>query len=98
MLNLNNHAAELKRNILITLAKLQLEGKLCDNNELEKIPFDLIPDGSVPIRNNLDEDRSIIRIRIGANMGHSIVMNPNLFQITQKPLWTVKVRPGRCLQ
>ena len=72
MLNLNNHAAELKRNILITLAKLQLEGKLCDNNELEKIPFDLIPDGSVPIRNNLDEDRSIIRIRIGANMGHSI--------------------------
>ena len=72
MLNLNNHASLLKRDILVQLAKLQLEGKFEDNESLEKIPLDLIPDGSVPIRENLTQDRSIVRIRTAANMGHSI--------------------------
>ena len=75
MLNTNNNAAALKKDILVEMARLQLEGKLLSAetaDEIEKIPLELIPDGSVPIRKNLAEDRDIVRTRIVANLGHSV--------------------------
>ena len=75
MLNTNNNAAALKKDILVEMARLQLEGKLLSPetaDEIEKIPLELIPDGSVPIRKNLAEDRDIVRTRIVANLGHSV--------------------------
>lgn len=75
MLNTNNNAAALKREILVRITRLQLEGKLADEgtvDEIEKIPEELIPDGSVPIRGTLAEDRDIVRTRIVARLGHSV--------------------------
>ncbi len=75
MLNTNNNAATLKRDILVRIAKLQLEGKLLDEktvDEIEKIPAELIPDGSVPIRATIEDDRDIVRTRIIARLGHSV--------------------------
>lgn len=75
MLNTNNNAAALKKDILVEMARLELEGKLLSPetaDEIEKIPLELIPDGSVPIRKNLAEDRDIVRTRIVANLGHSV--------------------------
>ena len=75
MLNTNNNAAALKKDILVEMARLQLEGKLLSPetaDEIEKIPLELIPDGSVPVRKNLAEDRDIVRTRIVANLGHSV--------------------------
>ena len=75
MLNTNNNAAALKKDILVEMARLELERKLLSPetaDEIEKIPLELIPDGSVPIRKNLAEDRDIVRTRIVANLGHSV--------------------------
>ncbi len=75
MLNTNNNAAALKREILVRIAKLQFSGKLLNSetvDEIEKIPEELIPDGSTPIRANLEEDRDIVRTRIVARLGHSV--------------------------
>ena len=75
MLNTNNNAAALKKDILVKMAQLQLEGKLLSSetvSEIEKIPQELIPDGSVPVRKSLAEDRDVVRTRIVANLGHSV--------------------------
>ncbi len=75
MLNTNNNAAALKNDILVKMAQLQLAGKLLSGetvSEIENIPLELIPDGSVPVRKTLAEDRDIVRTRIVANLGHSV--------------------------
>lgn len=69
MLNINNNAAALKKNILVEIAKLQLSDRLSD---IEQLPSKLIPDGCQPIRNSLEEDRDIVRTRIVANLGISV--------------------------
>ena len=48
MLKLNNNAVQLKREILVKIAKLQLEGKLVE--EVRTIPKELAPLDKEPVR------------------------------------------------
>lgn len=70
MLNINNGATQLKREILIRIAQLQLA------NELEEgvhfIPRIMAPIGSTPFRCCIYHDREILRKRVIARLGHSL--------------------------
>ena len=68
MINLNNNAANLKTNVLVRLIKMQFAN---DFSEIEKIPEEIIPDGSIPIRDSISTDRSIVRERIVPRIGIS---------------------------
>lgn len=70
MLNINNNASRLKRDILIRLAKLQLEGKL--ESDARKIPREMAPDGTEPVRCCLYHDREILKMRVIAGLGTSV--------------------------
>ncbi|MDR2898010.1 MAG: monomeric [FeFe] hydrogenase [Spirochaetaceae bacterium] len=70
MLNINNNAALLKREILVRIAKLQLEGNLLEG--LHTIPKELAPTGSKSIRCCIYHDREIIRQRVIARLGFSL--------------------------
>lgn len=70
MLNINNNSSNIKRSILIKIAKLQLEGKLEEG--VHNIPKEMVPKGSPPIRCCIYHDREIIRQRIMARLGHSV--------------------------
>lgn len=70
MLNINNNAAHLKREILVKIAKLQLEGKLEDG--VHYIPRELAPKDSQSIRCCIYHDREILRQRVMARLGHSV--------------------------
>jgi [FeFe] hydrogenase (group B1/B3) len=67
MLNINNNASKLKREILVRIARLQLEGKLAEG--VHAIPRELAPSGSNPIRCCLYHDREILRHRVIAQLG-----------------------------
>jgi len=67
MLNINNNTSRLKREILVRIARLQLEGKLAE--KVHDIPKELAPAGSNPIRCCIYHDREIIRHRIIARLG-----------------------------
>lgn len=70
MLNLNNNAVQLKREILVKIAKLQLEGKLVE--EVRTIPKELAPLDKEPFRCCVYHDREILRMRVMARLGHSV--------------------------
>ncbi|WP_191013523.1 monomeric [FeFe] hydrogenase [Treponema zioleckii] len=70
MLNVNNNAANLKKNILVQIAKLQLENKL--ESEIDSLPAQIIPEGSTPIHESIEADREIVKIRIATRMGNSV--------------------------
>ena len=70
MLNLNNHATQIKREILVRIAKLQLEGKLEDG--VHMIPREMAPPNSVPLRCCVYHDREVLRLRVIARLGHSL--------------------------
>ena len=70
MLNINNNAAHLKREILVKIAKLQLEGKLEDG--VHYIPRELAPKDSQSIRCCIYHDREILRQRVMARLGWSV--------------------------
>ena len=70
MLNINNHTSRLKREILVRIARLQLEGKLAE--EVHGIPKELAPVGGNPIRCCIYHDREILRNRIIAELGCSL--------------------------
>jgi len=70
MLNINNNAAHIKREILVSIAKLQLGKKLAQ--EVHYIPRKMIPRGSEPLRCCIFHDREIIRQRIIARLGWSL--------------------------
>ncbi len=70
MLNINNNAANVKREILVRIAKAQLEGKLAD--EVHFIPRRLAPVGSPSIRCCIYHDREILRMRVLARLGWSV--------------------------
>lgn len=75
MLNTNNNAAKLRKDILVEITKLQLSGKLSSEstiNEIEELPKKIIPDNAVPVMGSIEQDREIIRSRIIANLGHSL--------------------------
>ncbi len=70
MLNINNNAAHLKREILAHIAKLQLEGNL--EKGVHYIPRKMIPRNTEPFRCCIYHDREIIRQRVIARMGCSL--------------------------
>ena len=70
MLNLNNGASQIKREILVRIAKLQLEGKLEDG--VHGIPREMAPRLADPFRCCVYHDREILRMRVMARLGHSV--------------------------
>ena len=70
MLNINNNAAHIKREILVLIEKLKLEGKLEEG--VHYIPREMIPRNSTPMRCCVFHDREIIRMRVMARLGCSV--------------------------
>jgi [FeFe] hydrogenase (group B1/B3) len=67
VLNINNNAARLKRELLARIAHLQLDGKLVDG--VAAIPREMAPKGSAPVRCCIYHDREILRMRVIARLG-----------------------------
>ncbi len=70
MLNINNNAAHLKREILVQIAQLQLEGNL--EKGAHYIPRKMVPKNSESLRCCIYHDREIIRQRVIARLGCSL--------------------------
>ena len=70
MLNVNNNAAALKRDILVRITKMQLDGSLLKN--IRYIPRELAPRDSKPMRCCIYHDREILKMRVAARMGFSV--------------------------
>ncbi|HAH61999.1 MAG TPA: Fe-hydrogenase large subunit family protein [Treponema sp.] len=70
MLNLNNNAANIKREILVRIAKLELEGKLREG--VHYIPREIAPIDKPPFRCCVYHDRAILRMRVLASLGCSV--------------------------
>lgn len=70
MLNINNNTSNIKREILVRIARLQLEGKLEEG--VHFIPREMAPRNSTPMRCCIYHDREILRMRVLARMGWSI--------------------------
>jgi [FeFe] hydrogenase (group B1/B3) len=70
MLNINNNAAQIKREILVRIAKLQLQGKLEEG--VHYIPREMAPKGSEPLGCCVYHDREILRMRVMARLGCSV--------------------------
>ncbi len=70
MLNINNNTAHIKREILVRLAKLMLEGNL--ENGVHLIPRQMMPRGAQPFHCCIHHDREIIRQRVIARLGCSV--------------------------
>ena len=67
MLNLNNNAARYKREILVKIARLQLEGKLAEG--VHYIPKEMAPRDAQSNRCCIYHDREILRMRVIARLG-----------------------------
>ena len=70
MLNINNGAANIKREILIRIAKLQLEGRLEEG--VHFIARQMFPRDQKPMRCCIFHDRELCRQRVIARLGFSI--------------------------
>lgn len=70
MLNINNGATQLKREILVRIAKLQLQGNLADG--VHFIPREMAPRDAEPMRCCIYHDREVLRMRVIARLGHSV--------------------------
>jgi len=70
MLNVNNNAAQIRREILVRIAKLQFAGTLEDC--VHNIPREMTPKDAESIRCCIYHDRAILRTRVMARMGHSV--------------------------
>ena len=71
MLNINNNAANVKRDLLVHIARLQMDGKL-DTSEISRIPKELAPRDKQPITCCIFHDRELLKMRILARMGISV--------------------------
>lgn len=71
MLNINNNANLVKKDLLVRIVKLQLEGKL-DSREINKIPTQMRPNGTNPIGCCIFHDRELLKMRLLARMGISV--------------------------
>lgn len=71
MLNLNNNSSKTKKEILVKLAKLQLQGKLT-SREVNNIPKEIIPVNSHAFTCCIYHDRELIKMRALAGMGFSV--------------------------
>ena len=70
MLNLNNKTANIKHEVLVRIARLQLEGKLEEG--VHFIPREMAPRDRQPMRCCIFHDREILRMRVLARLGFSI--------------------------
>ncbi|MCK9170120.1 MAG: Fe-hydrogenase large subunit family protein, partial [Treponema sp.] len=70
MLNLNNNAANIKREILVRIAELELAGKLTEG--VHYIPREMAPKDKPPFRCCIYHDREILRMRVLARLGCSV--------------------------
>jgi [FeFe] hydrogenase (group B1/B3) len=70
MLNLNNNAANIKREILVRIARLEFEGKLVEG--VHYIPREMAPKDKPPFRCCVYHDRAILRMRVLARLGCSV--------------------------
>jgi [FeFe] hydrogenase (group B1/B3) len=70
MLNINNGASQLKREILVRVARLQLSGKLVEG--VHRIPREMAPKDAKPFRCCVYHDREILSLRVIARLGHSV--------------------------
>lgn len=70
MLHLNNNTAIIKKDILIRIAKLMLEGKLEEG--VHAIPREMAPRDREPITCCIYHDREILRMRVIARLGCSL--------------------------
>lgn len=71
MLNINNNAANVKRELLVKIAKLQLNGKLTEK-DINKIPKEIAPKNKTPIKCCIYHDREVLKLRILARLGISV--------------------------
>ncbi|MBS7295944.1 MAG: monomeric [FeFe] hydrogenase, partial [Treponema sp.] len=71
MLNINNNAANVKRDLLVHIARLLMDGKL-DTSEISRIPKELAPRNKQPITCCIFHDRELLKMRILARMGISV--------------------------
>ena len=71
IMNINNNATNVKRELLVRIAKLQLEGEL-DSRKINKIPTEMRPAGTAPVGCCIYHDRELLRMRILARMGISV--------------------------
>ena len=55
-MNINNNANKVKKELLVRIAKLQLEGKLA-SREINKIPIEMRPADAAPIGCCIPHDR-----------------------------------------
>ncbi len=69
-MNINNNATQLKREILIRITKLFFEDKLI--SDIDKVPIEMAPRGSKPLRCCIYHDREILKNRIMARLGISV--------------------------
>lgn len=69
-MNIKNNAAELKRSILIKIAKMYLEDRLLE--DINSIPIEIIPRESKSIRCCIFHDREIVKNRVIARLGISV--------------------------
>ena len=76
-MNINNNASNVKRELLVRIARLQLEGEL-DSRKINKIPTEMRPANSQPIGCCIYHDRELLKMRLLARMGIS-VENYNFF-------------------
>ena len=70
MLNINNNTSNIKTEILVRIARLQLEGRLEEG--VHYIPKEMAPKDSKPMRCCIYHDRELLRMRVLARMGHSV--------------------------
>ena len=70
-MNINNNATNVKRELLVRIAKLQLEGEL-DSRKINKIPTEMRPAGTAPVGCCIYHDRELLRMRLLARMGISV--------------------------
>ena len=69
-MNINNNAAQLKKDILVRITTLFIEDRLLE--DIDKMPIEIIPRDSKSIRCCIHHDREIIKNRILARLGISV--------------------------
>ena len=70
-MNINNNATNVKKELLVRIAKLQLDGEL-DSRKINKIPTEMRPSSAAPIGCCIYHDRELLRMRLLARMGISV--------------------------
>ena len=75
MLNTNNNAAMIKKEVLVEILKLQLSGALLDEKsitEIDSLPDRFAKDDHTPFMGSIEKNREIFSNRILAYLGHSV--------------------------